>query len=270
MNIFSPGPRFGVVAVLLWCCTSAAPIFSQQQQQQQQAPTAPAQPSTSQPQTSTDQTQTNTDSDSTSTPKQPASNSTPPKDDRLFWTLPNLLTVEDSSKQPPLTPGQKFKLVAQGTFDPIEFAYLAMVAGINQASNSNPTLGQGLVGYAKRYGLAFGDNTVGNFMTGAIYPVLLRQDPRYYQMGKGTFAHRAWYAGTRIFVTRADSGKTEFNFSEILGNATAAAASNIYHPGPRTLASNVDVWWTQIGWDAFAYEMKEFWPDIHHALHHPK
>jgi hypothetical protein len=95
---------------------------------------------------------------------------------------------------------------------------------------------------------------------------LLRQDPRYYQLGKGKFLHRAEYAAMRIVITRSDSGKSEFNFSEILGAGTAAAISNAYSPPPRTLDSNISVWVTQMGWDVVGFEMKEFWPDVHHYL----
>ena len=171
--------------------------------------------------------------------------------------------MENASSLPPLTTGQKFKLVAQGTFDPVEFAFLALEAGVDQASNSNPIFGQGFKGYGKRYALAFGDNTIENFMAGAVFPSALRQDPRYYQLGKGKFLHRAAYAGIRVLLTRSDSGKTEFNFSEILGSGSAAAISNAYHPGPRTVGSNLNVWGTQIGWDVVGFEMKEFWPDVH-------
>ena len=146
--------------------------------------------------------------------------------------------MENASSLPPLTTGQKFKLVAQGTFDPVEFAFLGLEAGVNQASNTNPTFGQGLKGYGKRYALAFADNTIENFMAGAIFPSALRQDPRYYQLGKGSFLHRVGYAALRVVITRSDSGKTQFNFSEFLGSGTAAAISNAYHPGPRTLGSN--------------------------------
>ncbi|MGO8816011.1 MAG: hypothetical protein ACLQVG_15315, partial [Terriglobia bacterium] len=66
--------------------------------------------------------------------------------------------------------------------------------------------------------------------------------------------------------TRSDVGIAQFNLSEILGNGMAAAISNAYHPGPRTLSSNINIWVTQIGWDALSYEMKEFWPDVHHFL----
>jgi hypothetical protein len=199
--------------------------------------------------------------------RQLAANSKSSKDDRLFWTLPNLLTVESSTQPPPLSTGQKFRLVADGTFDPIQCAFIGIVTNANQLSNTNPTFGKGMGGYSKRYALAVGDNINGNFMTGAVYPSLFHQDPRYYYMGSGRFVRRAWYAGTRIFVTRSDSGKAEFNFSEILGNGTAALIANAYHPGPRTVRSNVNVWWTQIGWDTFSNEMKEFWPDIHRFLH---
>ncbi|MGO8790414.1 MAG: hypothetical protein ACLQVL_23940 [Terriglobia bacterium] len=180
--------------------------------------------------------------------------------------MPNYLTVENASSLPPLTTKEKFKLVAEGTFDPIEFAFLALEAGVNQASNTNPTFGQGFKGYGKRYALAFGDNTIENFMVGAVFASALRQDPRYYQLGKGSFLHRAGYAALRVVITHTDHGNSEFNFSEVLGSGSAAAISNAYHPGPRTFGNSANVWATQIGWDAVGFEMKEFWPDVHRYL----
>ncbi len=237
-------------------------------QQDAQTPpqSTPSQPTTPQTQTPQTQAPSKSASDSGSQPSKSTPDSNVPKNDRIFYALPNYLTVENAKSLPPLTAGQKFKLVAEGTFDPLEFAFLALEAGVNQASNTNPTFGQGFEGYGKRYALAFTDNTIENFGTGAIFPSLLHQDPRYYQLGKGTFLHRAGYAGLRIFLTRSDSGKTQFNYSEIFGSALAAGISNAYHPAPRTLDSNISVWWTQIGWDAVGYEMKEFWPDVHRYL----
>jgi hypothetical protein len=205
--------------------------------------------------------------DSSKTQEPPAAkNPDKPQNDRLFFAMPNYLTVEGASSLPPLTTKQKFKLQALSVFDPVELTYVAVASGINQASNSEPGYGQGFVGYAKRYGTSFADTMIGNFGTGAIFPSLLHQDPRYYQLGKGKFSHRVAYAGVRIFVTRSDSGQKEFNYSELLGNGMAAALANTYHPGEKTLVNSVSIWWTQIGWDALAYEMKEFWPDIHHLI----
>ncbi len=214
--------------------------------------------------------QTNSGGDSGSTAAAPTVSPQPPKDDRIFFALPNYLTVEHASHLPPLTTKEKFKTVAEGCFDPVEAVFIGIQAGIDQADRVNPTYGQGMLGYSKRYGTAYADAIIGNFGTGAIFPSLLHQDPRYYQMGKGNFFRRFGNAAMRIVVTRSDSGKTEFNFSEFLGNGVAAGLSNAYHPGPHTIVSSANVLSTQLVLDAAGYELKEFWPDIHHLLQRAK
>jgi hypothetical protein len=174
--------------------------------------------------------------------------------------------VENASSLPPLSTGQKFKLVALGCFDPVEAAFIGIQAGIGQADDTDPSYRQGLIGYSKRFGTAYADAIIGNFGTGAIFPTLLRQDPRYYQMGKGNGFRRATHAALRIVITRGDSGKTQFNFSEFLGNGLAAGLSNTYHPGPHTLIGSTNVLETQLLVDALGYELKEFWPDIHRLI----
>jgi hypothetical protein len=191
-----------------------------------------------------------------------------PENDRIFWTLPNYLTVENAKQIPPLTTGQKFKLVALGTFDPVEYPYVGVLALIDQAEDDDPSFGQGFKGYAKRYGAAFADTTIENFMVGAVFPSMLHQDPRYYQLGRGRFWRRAGYAALRIFITRTDSGKTQFNYSEWAGSAVAAALSNTYHPPhDRTAINSANIWVTQLWGDAVGFELKEFWPDIKRKLH---
>jgi hypothetical protein len=194
-----------------------------------------------------------------------------PENDRIFFALPNYLTVENGKQIPPLTTGQKFKLVALGTFDPVEFPYVGVLALIDQTDNSDPSYGRGFTGYAKRYGAAYADTTIENFMVGAVFPTLLHQDPRYYQLGKGGFWHRAGHAALQVFISRSDSGKRQFNYSEWAGSAIAAALSNTYHPpGDRTALNSTDIWLTQIWGDAVSYELKEFWPDIRRKLHKKK
>ena len=184
--------------------------------------------------------------------------------DRLFWALPNFLTVENAENVPPLTPGQKFKVVARGVFDPMEFVLVGFVAGLGQASDSDPSYGQGAQGYAKRYGTAYGDNAIENFMAYAVFPSVLHQDPRYYELGHGGFRKRAVHALSRVVITRSDSGQTQFNYSELLGASSAAAISTYaYHPpSERSFGNVATVWVTQMGWDAATYMVKEFWPDL--------
>jgi hypothetical protein len=203
-------------------------------------------------------------------PSTPNQNGT--SNDRLFYALPNFLTLENVGKVPPLTAGQKFKAVARGSFDPVQFAWVGFLSGISQAENSEPGYGQGASGYGKRYGAAFGDNTTENFFVGAILPSLLHQDPRFFQSSKGGFAHRAAYAVSRIFITRGDSGHGQFNFSEVFGAAMAAGISTYsYHPRQdKTLVNTASVWGTEMGWDAVTFVVKEFWPDIRRKMHKPK
>ena len=190
--------------------------------------------------------------------------------DRLFWTLPNFLTVANEGKYPPLSVGQKFAVVARSSFDYVEYPWYAFLAGISQAENSEPGYGQGAQGYAKRFGAAFADGTIENFMTSAVLPSVLHQDPRYYQLGKGGFWHRTKYAVTRLFITRSDSGTHVFNFSEVFGSGSAAAISTYsYHPSAdRNFSNTASVWGTEVGYDGLTFVVKEFWPDVKRKLRH--
>ncbi|HTZ76095.1 MAG TPA: hypothetical protein VMB47_19410 [Candidatus Aquilonibacter sp.] len=183
---------------------------------------------------------------------------------RLLFALPNFLTVGSDATLPPLTVKQKFAVVARSAFDYAEFPWYGAIAGISQAENSEPAYGQGAVGYAKRYGTEFADGTIENFWVSAIVPSVLHQDPRFYQMPNGSFAHRALYAGSRILVTRGDSGHRRFNFSEVFGAMFAAVISTYsYHPkSEKTVANTASVWGTEMGYDTITIEIKEFWPDL--------
>ena len=183
--------------------------------------------------------------------------------DRIFDVMPNYGTVETAGEVPPISSGQKFRLATAGVFDYFTFPFVGALAAIDQANNSPKSWGQGWGAYGQRYGESFADNGIGTVMTTAIFPSMLHEDPRYYQMGKGTFSHRAYHAINRLFITRTDAGNERFNYSEVVGNAAAAAFSNVYHaPEDRTVGRNLGTLGMLIMWDGLSNEMKEFWPDI--------
>ena len=224
------------------------------------------------------------------TEKNPQDKNAGTSNDRLFFALPNFLTLQNAGHVPPLTTAQKYKVVARGSFDYVQYFWYGFLAGLSQAENSEPGYGQGAEGYGKRYASAFADGTIENFMTGAVFPSLLHQDPRFFQLGHGGFTHRSEYAVSRIFITRTDSGHSQFNYSEVVGSALSAAIStNSYHPrayittrydpatgmltyihhdSDRTLSNTLSVWGTQVGYDTITIVVKEFWPDIHRMLTH--
>jgi hypothetical protein len=203
-------------------------------------------------------------------PSQTASNAG--SQDRLFFALPNFLTLENSAHVPPMTAAQKYKVAVRSSFDYVQFPWYAALAGISQAQNSEPGYGQGAEGYAKRFGSAFADGTIENFMVNAVVPSVLHTDPRYYQLGKGGFVRRTGYALSRLFITRTDSGHNTFNFGEIGGSFAAAAISTYsYHPeADKTLSNTASVWGTQVGYDAIRIVLNEFWPDIRRKFHKGK
>lgn len=254
---------FGLILIV-------SPVFAQEPQQQPPAPT-PAEPQK-------DKTQ-DPQSDKKDQDKKPASDDqigksklekeTGTVNDRIFEVLPNYGTVETSKTLPPLTSGQKFRIATASVFDWAAYPFNGALSAIAQAKNDPKSWGQGWGAYGQRYGESFADNSIGTYMTVAIFPSLLHEDPRYYQLGKGSFAHRAYHGINRLFVTRTDSGHDRVNISESLGNAVAAAISNAYHPPEdRTAARNASTFGFLILYDGLANELKEFWPDIRRKVFH--
>ncbi len=200
-------------------------------------------------------------------PAQPGQTQAAP-DKRVFGVLPNYRTANETAVYTPITAKQKFTIGAKDSFDYPLVLLAAVFAGLGQLTNENPSFGQGMAGYGRRLGTAYADQAIGNMMTEAIYPSLLREDPRYFRRGHGSVGSRTWYALTRVMVTRTDSGGTRFNYSEWVGNATAAAISNAYYPDNRRAGANVAKLCEMVGTDAISQVLKEFWPDIKHKMFH--
>ena len=139
------------------------------------------------------------------------------------------------------------------------------------AQKSQPTFGQGAEGFGKYYWHVFVDGAIENYMTEAIVPAVTREDPRYYTMGKGGFFKRTGYAVSRLLITRTNSGKSTFNLSEIVGAGAAAGIGNAYYPTESNpFVKTYQRWGTQVGLDGVFNVLKEFWPDIDHAIFHGK
>jgi hypothetical protein len=194
------------------------------------------------------------------------------QDKRIFGVLPNYRTADGSIPFSPITTKQKFTIARKDTLDYPSYVLAGFFSGVSQINNSNPSFGQGVKGYAHRYGTAVADQDLGNFMTEAIYPSLLHEDPRYFRKVHGSGKSRFLYAATRVFVTKTDAGNWRFNFSEFLGNATVASIGNAYYPDSRGFGPTAQRMGSQIGTDAVSGILKEFWPDIknHWFTKHPR
>ncbi len=151
---------------------------------------------------------------------------------RVFGVFPNYYVtyVPDAA---PLNTRQKFELTWKARVDPIQFATVAVVAGVQQVRNDFPEFGDGLEGYAKRYGAAYATGMTRTMLTNVAFPSLFRQDPRYFYKGTGSTPSRIGYALATTVIRKGDNGHWQPNFSGILGSLTSGWISNYYYPDDR-------------------------------------
>jgi len=187
---------------------------------------------------------------------------------RMLGILPQF-TVTSRNDATPLTPREKFHLFLKSAFDPVEFALVGAQAGISQAENQFPDYGQGAAGYGKRYGAAFTDEVSSGFFSNFLYPAILKEDPRYFRLGQGSFKHRVGYALVQEFVCHRDQGGRSFAWSNALGALSAGSLSNAYYPerdggfGLTMSRAGIAILYGSLGGLT-----SEFYPDIARKIFH--
>ena len=148
---------------------------------------------------------------------------------RVLGFIPNFYVTYDPHPVA-LTSKQKFELAWRTTIDPVTFAIVGGIAGVQQADNDFNGYGQGAQGYAKRFGSTYANLAAGTFIGSAILPSLLKQDPRYFYKGTGSTRSRSLYAIANAVICKGDNGHWQVNYSNILGSLAAGAISNLYYP----------------------------------------
>jgi hypothetical protein len=181
---------------------------------------------------------------------------------RIAGVVPNF-NVSYNEDAAPLTKKQKLNLAWRTATDPVAFGIAAFDAGLSQAQNDFPGYGQGAQGYAKRFGASYADNFDGTILGNAIFPILLKQDPRYFRRGQGSFRSRLLYSLSTTVWCKNDNGRRGPNYSNILGNLAAGGISNLYYPSTdRGAALTFERGFTVTAYGAFGGVFNEFWPDV--------
>jgi hypothetical protein len=157
----------------------------------------------------------------------------------------------------------KFFLFVRDSFDPATFLISGFNAGLSQAENNDPTFGQGIAGYSKRFGASYADQATFRFFKDFAYPSIFHEDPRYYRLIYGSNRKRFLHAIEHAFVAHRDNGNRMFNFSEWLGTTSAISLGNVYHPGnERGFAPSAEAVGFSVLNDMGYDELREFWPEI--------
>jgi hypothetical protein len=177
---------------------------------------------------------------------------------RIGGILPNYYVVYDANPQP-LTKKLKFELGWKSVVDPANVAFVAVVAGFEQAGNQFPGYGQGASGYGKRFGAGMADATAGTLLTGSVLPIVFRQDPRYYYKGTGSTTSRTWYALKTTVICKGDNGRWQPAYANVLGSFGAGAVSGLYYPGgERGGMLMLENGLSALAFDGFSNVMQEF------------
>jgi hypothetical protein len=148
---------------------------------------------------------------------------------RVIGFIPNFYVTYEHDAAP-LNARQKFELAWKTAADPITLLGTGVYAGLEQAGDRYPEYGQGVQGYAKRYGQAYADAVSGIFIGNAILPSLLKQDPRYFYKGTGSTRSRLLYAIASSVMCKGDNKRWQPNYSFMLGSIAVGGISNLYVP----------------------------------------
>jgi hypothetical protein len=173
----------------------------------------------------------------------------------------------------PLSARCKFNLFLIQTYSPYTFASAAFQATEAQATDQWPHYGGGTQGWAKRLGATLANTESRRFIQGFALSTILHQDPRYFPSPKRKLFLRAWYATTRVVITKNDNGDSTFNTSEILGALFTSSLQNTYYPRhDRTLGDTMNRFSGALASDAIGDLLREFTPDMKRLFrkHAPK
>jgi hypothetical protein len=170
----------------------------------------------------------------------------------------------------PMTSGQKFGLAARASISGMSFGSNFISAGWSHLENGRPHYGSDKGAFGERLGAAKLKQTGENFFSYALWASVFHEDPHYYIMGsQHSVKERALYAGTRVFITRKDSGGTGVNWAKLVGLACSNALVNAYYPDrDRGAKASATAYANNIGTTAALTELDEFLPDLIHAVHH--
>ncbi|GGA68571.1 hypothetical protein GCM10011507_20100 [Edaphobacter acidisoli] len=191
---------------------------------------------------------------------------------RILGIMPNYRAVSAGEIPPPPTPKEAFGIATKNSFDYSSYIFVGITSLLAEGNDSHPQLGKGVAGFGRYYWRGFVDKTDGNYLVIFALPTVFHEDERYFAKGEGSIWNRAFYASSRVFITRTYSGNERFNNSEIFGRGIAQAISTTYYPSKtRTVGQISEKYAYALGRDALTNTFREFWPDIAtHVLHrHP-
>lgn len=177
--------------------------------------------------------------------------------------------IKPGQQAPRLHVADKMVMGVKDAFSPLSLVGWATAAEYSSLVNGPPNYGTNGRAFLQRLGAASARASSQGIFSDSIMASVLREDPRYYKMGRGTNVFkRIVYAGTRPLITRTDGGHTTINLAYLSGNLAGAALTQAYYPPVNTGISQVmQTFGGSVGGGAIGFLSAEFLDDILQAVH---
>ena len=185
--------------------------------------------------------------------------------------IPSHRTVQETDTYTPISARKKMVIARRDSIGFPGLVQSAAYGALDQWRAKDPSYGQGMEGYPKRFGANLADKATAHMLSEGVFPVLLHEDPRYFRKGsgRGNFTTRLGYALSRSVITRTDSGGSTFNFAQLLGASSSIAISRAYHVDYQTAHDAVHALEGRYAFHVLTLVLTEFWPDIKHKVFRP-
>lgn len=201
----------------------------------------------------------------------PAQQTTPPQPGQLAQPnqnppgsdLPNTISA------PPFTVADKFDYRVVQSFGLRGLGGSLIGAAIGQARNAPEEWGQGVQGFARRYG----SGVAGNLSRQTFAFVLestFHEDPRYFPSQDKGKKQRILNAAKQVFICKTDSGNSSFAYGRVISQFAGGQFTNVWQPASTGSVSDGFVRaFIGLGADAAYNFMQEFIPFTRpHSLRH--
>ena len=191
----------------------------------------------------------------------PAQDTPPPQPGQLPQSGKGVQDLSKTVSAPSFTVRDKFEYRVVQSFGARGFIGALFGAAIGQADNSPHEWGQGVQGFAERYG----SGVAGNISRQTFAFVLessFHEDPRYFPLSKDrTMNERAANALKQVITCKTDSGKSEFAWARVISQFGAGQFDNIWQPrSSGTVTDGFKRGLIGLGADAAYNFMQEFLP----------
>jgi hypothetical protein len=183
---------------------------------------------------------------------------------------PAALQIPNTQSAPPFTVRDKFDYRVVQSFGLRGFVGAAFGAAIGQADDSPKEWGQGVCGFAERYGSGFAGNASRHTFAWVLESAF-REDPRYFPSEGKSHRERVLNALKQVIICKQDDGAASFAYARVFSELGAGQFVNLWQPrSTGGVGNGFRRSFIGLGGDAAYNFMQEFIPFTRpHSLRHP-